>query len=166
MHDPELGHSGLSLVPYSEVHVDDAAAGGTKITLPIPGARPRSPKKTPHPQTGSPTNAPSSLNLGYLIFLLISIQNPIHVPERLRSLLAKEPLPASDVLYHAKEDGISARALRNAFNAIGGRHIRKGFGTRGKWLWTLNAEQANTEPQAESQNQEHIDPRDCSDYEQ
>ena len=55
----------------------------------------------------------------------------------LREQLADGPVPAADVKAAADRDGIKSRTLDRAKSALGVMASREGFGTEGRWVWTL-----------------------------
>ena len=55
----------------------------------------------------------------------------------LREQLASGPVPTSQLMTDAKENGFAERTLRRAFKEIGGRSKKGGDG---QWSWALPGE--------------------------
>ncbi len=59
----------------------------------------------------------------------------------LLELLVAGRVPASDVLKHAREDGVKERTLRTAKRKLGVKSVREGFGPGSTSYWELPTEQ-------------------------
>lgn len=56
----------------------------------------------------------------------------------LRDVLADGPLQAKDVQRAARDAGISEITLRRAKSKLGVTATREGFGSAGRWVWSLS----------------------------
>lgn len=57
----------------------------------------------------------------------------------LREMLSNGPVSAKDVFSEARAAGISERQVKAAKAAIGANAVKAGFGSTGKWIWSLPA---------------------------
>lgn len=55
----------------------------------------------------------------------------------LRQILEDGPLPAGDAMRKAKDAGVAERTVNRAKQVIGVKAVKTGFGSTGRWLWSL-----------------------------
>jgi hypothetical protein len=75
--------------------------------------------------------------------------------EFLQAALAGEPVPATEVNRMARENGLTAKVVRAAREALGVKIERNGFGPGSKSLWSLPREHTDAHPISISSEEDH-----------